>query len=154
MVFTSLTDSEPFISFFCNVSRWRGNRLLSQEINDTGSDGHGATMGHCQTFVVYTQINALFGGHTVIYFWCCSNWYIASLWTGAAGSGVIRASGCVGVASEAESINKTTPPGPARVMCQLSCYDPIKWWIIKYLKLSFSCLVSLFYVFLWSICPH
>ena len=38
MVFTSLTDSEPFISFFCNVSRWRGNRLLSQEINDTCSE--------------------------------------------------------------------------------------------------------------------
>lgn len=49
---------------------------------------------------------------------------------------------------EAESINKTTPPGPARVMCQLSCYDPIKWWIIitKYLK-SFSFLVFLFCAF-------
>lgn len=149
MVFTSLTDSEPFISFFCNVSWWRGNRLLSQEINDTGSDGHGGqpwvTVRHLLSILRLMpslEVTLWFISGVVLI--DTSHHYGRSCWERSdQGEWLCRT-------REAESINKTTPPGPARVMCQLSCYDPIKWWIIitKYLKWSFFWfLVLLFYAF-------
>ena len=130
MVFTSLTDTEQFISFFCNVSWWRGNRLLSQEINDTGSDGHVApwvTVRHLLSILglmLPLEVTLWFISGVVVIdtlhhyglgCWELAEWSVRVVLPGS---------------EEAESINKTTLPGPGTChVCQLSCYDPIQWWI-------------------------
>lgn len=112
MVFTSLTDSEPFISFFCNVSWWRGNRLLSQEINDTGSDGHRApwvTVRHLLSILglmLPLEVTLWFISGVVVidtlHHYGLGCWELAE-WS-------VRV--VLPSSEEAESINKTTPPGP------------------------------------------